>query len=788
MTINVRACDNCKRGKRKCDKQSPCNTCMRYKRRCSYSEKSAEYQSYHNNHSSVEVSPDTSENHNDRSKRTKTDNFRDEGDSDSAVHLINIYKDYCQEYVKPNTDRNSFGPFSYVALQSDACLKHVWHYIDNVGMKYVIRPQKIPSYEMLAPTSTSPIAQTNTNTSGFDSTSHQRLTGIVLFNETQIGGEDAINLSETGLLKLLPSRKTLWLLVRRFFSKVYPFIPIIDERDFRTRISKLLDEESFEHIPFSSITLDNKYDFTYIGILLIILRLSYLSYFSNDLNSNNPVFINDQSSKSLELKFVLENPITLQNIIIAQKCLDEFNIFERTNVKVLQLAILLRTYRHLAPEEGDGPDGGDSQVLTSTLVNMATNLGINREPKSLDKRDKNLFRKLAIHLRNLDSSEFLCYGTPRSINNRYFDIQCPFHESNSSNLIDTDLEYEVIEAYDVIGLKFKLLSDLYDLIIDLNKSTSINLITEKLNFLNKNLLPDLKHSNSLSQVANVCQTKSSLLGLQFIMSVQYIIFMHYESYGLFSLSFTYIYDILKLIVLHVLPFIKTVNAKFENSDLMIVIPIIQTLYLKSMLMLCAVLIRTNISIQNEEKSSERIKYLILLSVSLRNCCIELLKAFANVSTRYYYFWRTNCGSNGVLKICFTKEFYEPIKNDSHCQLNYSTDQVQKFLNVFYSSQNSDEADIDSQNGSISALQNIDVNSVIGAAIPDISNDYISDTNLNSFWFYIKKSARTNATMKKFPNSSIDLSPMNFSFEEPFNLDQINQIYNEFYSELFTTDV
>ena len=154
--------------------------------------------------------------------------------------------------------------------------------------------------------------------------------------------------------------------------------------------------------------------------------------------------------------------------MLAQSCLDEFNIFNRSNVTVLQLALLLRTYRHLAPEEGDGPDGGDSIVLTSTLVSMATNLGLNREPDEsiTSKRECNLFRKLAIHLKNLDTTECVSFGTPSGVDRRYFDIKCPFYALDNSNLIDTENEREVISAYMNSGLIYKQLEETYNYAID----------------------------------------------------------------------------------------------------------------------------------------------------------------------------------------------------------------------------------------------------------------------------------------------------------------------------------
>ena len=46
--------------------------------------------------------------------------------------------------------------------------------------------------------------------------------------------------------------------------------------------------------------------------------------------------------------------------------------------------LYMRIYRNCAPEESDGIDGGDSQVATALLVQMAYSLGLNREPDKFD--------------------------------------------------------------------------------------------------------------------------------------------------------------------------------------------------------------------------------------------------------------------------------------------------------------------------------------------------------------------------------------------------------------------
>ncbi|KAK6201089.1 fungal transcriptional regulatory protein [Scheffersomyces amazonensis] len=831
----ITVCDYCRRGKRKCDKLTPCGSCLKYKKNCTYSINSNSNSngypdlnngSYNNSgigHTKLPTKRklDTYERDQSLSESPPvSQRLIENSEEDSRVHTINIYRDYCHECIMANSEQTKFGPLSWVSfVKSDGALQNIWRYIDMVGMQvaFKVDPYKGEhlvlnknSVSIMDMTVGSPTPPTNMNGSNSSSASlttssipsvpsssssissapigseaynhlrQQYLTGIVLENETSLVDDSSI-LSESYLLSLLPTRKTLWILVRRYFKSVYPYIPIIDERDFRTRISSILDEESFENIPFLSIKLNDRYDFAYVGILLVMIRLGYLSYFSVDLYLNDPVNLsNYQDSKTLERKFVLENPISLQFIIMAQKCLDEFNIFQRTSVAVLQLAILLRTYRHIAPEEGDGPDGADSQVLTATLISMASNLGVSRtsstnsKASTLNERQDSLFRKLGVHLCNLNATECLSFGTPSGLNQQFFDIQCPIFDSSASNLIDTDLEKKVISAYIHTGDMFGKLDELYHDIIDLNKSMRIEELTEKIDAMTKLLLEDLPNNSDFSEFENAFKTKSTILGLQFVISIYFIVFNHYESHGIYELSFKYMLKILKLIMNHVIPFIKLFNDKHDNATFMGIVPVLQTMYLKIILILCSILIRTNFSIQTEKSDQERMKRLMLLSAALKNTCVDILKVFAVIGVRYYYFWTIHSNGIGVLRICSSKEFYEPLKSSPipDSRLNYSSSQIQQILPLFYNWSKPDFPILD-----------IDSHSTIFAELPDISNPFISEGHLHSFWYYIKKNSKTNATMKRFPNSSISIPSPEFSSGLPYGLD----IFNEFYSDLFNSE-
>ena len=101
-----------------------------------------------------------------------------------------------------------------------------------------------------------------------------------------------------------------------------------------------------------------KIGFCILGILLLVLRLSYVSLFSYDLSINENYFTTDDPSpKAQQTKYLLNNPINIDVVSVAQECFNQFNIMRNCNMTLMQLALLTRIYHQVAPEDGDGIDG-----------------------------------------------------------------------------------------------------------------------------------------------------------------------------------------------------------------------------------------------------------------------------------------------------------------------------------------------------------------------------------------------------------------------------------------------
>lgn len=147
----------------------------------------------------------------------------------------------------------------------------------------------------------------------------------------------------------LPKRKVIWLLIKRFFRFLYPFFPFLDEISFREDISTIIGAESFEDKRLNTVSAEKRIDLANLGILLILLRLSYLSLFSNSASANeNNLRTTDISPKAKEIKYLLSNPISVNAIDVAQICLHQFQLTRKLNLPVLQCALFVRLYQTYA--------------------------------------------------------------------------------------------------------------------------------------------------------------------------------------------------------------------------------------------------------------------------------------------------------------------------------------------------------------------------------------------------------------------------------------------------------
>ncbi|QPG74448.1 hypothetical protein FOA43_001777 [Brettanomyces nanus] len=203
----------------------------------------------------------------------------------------------------------------------------------------------------------------------------------------------------TVIEKNLPSRKVVWLLIDRFFEKLYLHFPYIDEETFRIRIASIIDttEAGSEKIKLQSIGSQYCEEFLNVCLMLVIIRLSWLSLpdkVSNDLTAEEVLMMKP------------ENLVTMVLIDMVKEIFSSAKIMGKPSLIIFQVGLFLKIYNILSPEDGFDLDdsftnNNNSSLLVSNdlsgdltneapdmnspnfmamLVQLARTIGLNRDP------------------------------------------------------------------------------------------------------------------------------------------------------------------------------------------------------------------------------------------------------------------------------------------------------------------------------------------------------------------------------------------------------------------------
>ncbi|GAV27071.1 hypothetical protein PMKS-000532 [Pichia membranifaciens] len=174
--------------------------------------------------------------------------------------------------------------------------------------------------------------------------------------------------------EVLPPCDVIQFHIEHFMKYIYPFIPVIDEHIFRMNISKILQYPTISEVPENStgvkVCIVSKSDGLRISILLLIMRLSYLSVFLEiEMTNRNPSFPE---------KRILSYQIGPAIVSLVQYALQNTNFLRKTSAETLQLLLLYRFYQVRTCEDGDGFMGSDGTVMTGLIVATAKAVGLDQ--------------------------------------------------------------------------------------------------------------------------------------------------------------------------------------------------------------------------------------------------------------------------------------------------------------------------------------------------------------------------------------------------------------------------
>lgn len=630
---------------------------------------------------------------------------------------INFFEGYTSINVKDPNRRINHGPFAWLSLMKrDEGLGLLWNYViklrdDNVLGTALVFSQNETNDQL----EVVKIMATDSNhteqafkkrafkTEGYEETVpykailHARKEKALQthkVNETALplgltffDGQIDRELQLVDKIKMvLPTKKSVMLLVDRYFTWFYPYSPFIDQDSFTSDVTRILGPFSHEEVPITEIVVEKKLDLAILGLLLIVLRLAYLSFFSNKTSVNLGNLKSESNSpEAQKIKYLLLNPINMNTIDVAQECLDLFELMRKPTFTVLQLAFYMRIYHTYAPEDGDGADGGDSHVLSAMLIQMAYALGLNREPDKFadacnDPKQNHLGRKIWHFLTLSDLFLSYTFGNPMTVNRLYYDTRLPFHEPGNENLRDAELDKHVTENYFLCAFIDGWLRDILSLCLNVGGRTNMvelcDLLTrfeltlhDKFGLLEEITQPPEKSESRITFDRNV-KIKFYLLLKTFFISIYFHFLLHYKNRDI-ELLYFYCRKVLLIAVQDIMPHYFDLLGNSEVVCDMIINPSLELTIHKSNQIILASLVKINFQIyhmtQNPEHDNRRLadrlycyyfRLLCQYSSCLTRCAEVLILAISKISNRYYYAWRITKGHTFLLKTVTSVKFYQ----------------------------------------------------------------------------------------------------------------------------------
>lgn len=627
---------------------------------------------------------------------------------DDPEELINFYDDHLVKSFKINTIRSGVGVYSWFNIyRKDGCMSKIYDLFSSGN------PNIDPFCDTILSNGSNdknglngPYKEKAHNPDNYQSSNQEEFTFrdnnsdlnrelLILgmsFHDENLDKEEKLS---NKILKILPNQKVIWILIHKYFLYVYPFLPYVDEGTFTREISRIIGPKNYNEEKVDKLNVNGQLDFAYLGLLLAFLRFSYLALFSNKREVNEYNLNNDDPNQDAqELRYLLSNPIKIQVTEVSHLCLNQFNLFKNPHFVVLQLFYTLRLYHMFGPEEGDGVDGGFSQIAGGTIANMAYALSLNREPDLVDvgekdERKNNCARKLWFFIVTTDLIISYQFGTPLVINNRSFDTRLPFYRVGNENIKDVEMEKLVTSSFAYFGKYYKIVRTLLDMTVNITEPNKISRLTECIDeferfmwelfgTLSDFVVPFSEEKFPHPFVKTMkCKNYINLSG--FFVSILHNIFYHFEKKKKMDLAAFYLKKSFACFLGEILPYISELiynnHINFGPAADLIMNPILSIVCHKALQLNVVTSFRVNGLIYKLKNSPShnmemknydyqlRFNKYVQLSKAITTTDKFIMKWFSKLSDRYYYAWRIIKTHNFLSKISCYPTLYKKLNFD-----------------------------------------------------------------------------------------------------------------------------
>lgn len=528
-------------------------------------------------------------------------------------------------------------------------------------------------------------------------------------------GWESMTLNEK-ILSVMPAKNNIWLLIERFFRYAYPFVPIIDEKEFMSKMTLLIGQKTVtENVKPTRINITSRLDYITLGQLLIMLRLSFISLFKNNEVENMQSINHQNPQPSLDaIQFLIKSPIDIAVVNITRECLALFQKIEKGDdeLGVIQLTILVKVYLKYAPEEENGGDGEGEMLVTDDVLDMAYRLGLDRDPEILNPDENanfiHLKRKLWFSIVVIDVFQSYMFGIPPRVANSKYDTVSPQASIESSNLIDYERDRQITlmnycRTELINSLKFLTAAIVtkdrkrcfvVDIVDRLNHFETLYFkeTGRAENIIKVDFSPDVNASYESREADLALVTVKRNFDIKYflamgsvIMAVHFALYCHYQSIGDTNIAYFYLRKCL-LFINEVAPhFHHLLDLSDTYSDFMYN-PSLQSLIHKGNQIIQVLIVRFSFILHhnkynNNLREEEKLYFDLLRKV--KNLLIQHTKLFmkliAKLSHRYYYSWRINKGGSFFLAIINNENFYSTVmaSRETKLKIEYVTPQFNK---------------------------------------------------------------------------------------------------------------
>lgn len=693
------ACSFCRKKKVKCDGKVPCSTCLQHKnQQCDLISQVAPNRSVQNsqiikpklpikNANNVLHTPAVSSNemglyanlignHSGAESLNKASGQFAECPCASSEETINFFQDGGKIVAISPYSRQFFGPFSWLSLLlNDIYALPYMRYILSHKKDFNTIIEDLETYTKDNHTFKDENLNNNINLSNL-----QKGTNINEIDNKSAYIHHAVQKNDLmqSIKLILPKKDVIWKLINQFFLAAYPFFPLVEESDFRRHLEEIIGEEDYTDTKVADFTIRKRVDYAVIGLLLLFLRIAYLSLSSN-IEDNGPKDVQKSPIVS-EREYLLSNPIKIEAFTVAKNCFSQFDYFNCIDIQVLQLVLFIRIYYIYAPEEGDDYDGKISRILNSTIIQMAYSMGLHRDPGHLPynfnniKLNNNLNRKIWYFIVSLDYNSSILSGDPLSTKIIPADTNIPDFNPDYENT-NKNVENEIVEVLADTKVRLAMSKTVIDIVLNIEQGANVKQLLVSLANLeslsHRDVVLDQFYKWDKIPLKKMIEMKNNLELRFWLSSIYFKLFIHYEERKNNDLICVYSKKILKISVVEIIPYILKVSDSrtktLSEFDIFYILPSLLLLSHKFIFSVSFVLIRVKY-FEFKLKLASKYESNILENDSLYNkaqrliyllqACIKwILDFLKRLSKSYFKAWRLYKVQNHILSIIASENFY-----------------------------------------------------------------------------------------------------------------------------------